>query len=851
MKKILAFMLCISILCVFPTAFARDIGNSLQVLEALNIGSFSGEEMEVTRGEFVDALSDILNYSNRPQNTDGVFSDVTAASDMSGAIYNAFERGLISGYADGSFGIDTPILFEHAVKILVSALGYDNMAAVYGGYPAGYMIIADQNRMLRGVGKRSGDTLSGAECARLIENAMNTPIYQQVIFGSSEAVFEAYEGETMLSIYAKIKKIEGKVTDNGVTSLSGKSTTKAGNVIINSTIYDAGDTSAEDYLAYNIKAYVTCKGDENEKVLYIGEAETVNILAIPASRILCSNPGFSVQNIIYEDVYGNVQQSRVDVVADCIYNGNSYFDLTAEDLRLDSGKIILIDNTGDNIYDVIKVETSEIVIASGINPDRRIIYTKAGGNLSFEKSKNIKVYRDGTECDFAEISEWDVVSAGVSFDKSTVTLSVSSKKLSGYVDSISISDATVSVGGKYYNVTDSELIKKIELGASYEFCVDGDMNIAGIKSENQSNKYVGILAEAAQNNGVDSKLQVRIFSSLGNFDVFDIAQNASIDGKRDLTISAKETYILSNMKYQIVSCKKNDKGEIIEINLPYSGKPASYQSAEDLRVDYDGGEELYFCSPGNFDGKAVCDGGATVFLLPKNRSVFEDWEVVKGDSLIHNMKYYISAYSIGNENGFSEYIIQNLPDTPKFTSESYPVVVEKVSSKLNSSGEIVDMLRGYGHLGMVEYETREDGLIKSAGVKAGDIIRCVLNSNNQIISVLRMIDGENVKIVSAEESSFSGSRMYLYDVYSRYGTILGYTKTDLSKPFNEENVKSTLTLQLIASGTVVYEVDTKNNNKITEVDYNAILPYTSVGTERSRIFLYSHSASTRFIVIYK
>ena len=845
MKKILAFMLCISMLCVFPTAFAQEVDSSLQVLEALNIGSFSNDESAVTRGEFVDALSDILNYSNRPQNTDGVFSDVTAASDLSGAIYNAYERGLISGYADGSFGIDNPILFEHAVKILVSALGYDNMAAAYGGYPSGYMIVADQNRILHGVSKRSGDTLNGAECAQLIENAMNTPVYQQVVFGANEAVFEAFEGETLLSVYARIKKITGTVTDNGITSLSGKSAVSSGNVIINGEGFSVGSTSAEDFIGYNVLAYVTCGGNTKEEVLYITEAETVKLLAIPASRILTSEPDFSVSNIVYEDVYGIIQTANVNLVADCIYNGNAYFDLTNEDLNLDFGKIILIDNTGDGIYDVIKVEAKEMFLASGVNADRKILYTKDGKSLSFENSKNIKVFRDGAESDFSEISEWDVVSATVSFDKSTVTLSASSQKVSGLVDAVTVSDLTVSIGGKYYNVVDEALIKKIKVSSSYEFCLDNDMNIAGIKAENQNDRYVGILVNALQSGGVNSKLQVRIFSSLGNFDILDLSENVSVNGKKDLSISALETYILSNLKYKIISYKKNKTGEIVEINLPYSEKPETYQSEEDLRIDYDSaGEELSFTSPGNFDGKAVSDVGAIVFLMPADKEDYEDWAVAKGDYFVHSDKYSFSAYSVGSENGFSEYFVREISETP--TQGKAPMVVERVSSKLNDNGEIVGFVRGQSRAGAVQYETKESSTIKD--VKVGDVITYSLNTDNKITHITRMVDGENIKsIETLGETSFSGTRMDFYHVYSKYDTVLGYTKTPISGKLD----KSSLTLQLLTSSAVCYEVDTKNDNKVTKVDSNAILPYTSVQAEYSRIFVHSHSGSIQFIVIYK
>lgn len=852
MKKLIAFILCLSLFCVFPSVYAESDNLSLEVLTALEIGDFSGSEKEVSRGQFIGAVSDILNYANRPKAADGIFPDVTSDSPYSGAIYDAHKRGLISGYTDGTFGIDSPILFEHAVKILVSALGYDNMALAKGGYPTGYMIIAEQNRLMRGVVKKGGDTLSSGEAARLIENALNTPVYQQTVYGDETAVFEAFEGETLLKVYAKIKKIEGKVSDNGITSLTGKSVTPKGNVIIENEVYSAGDSSAEKFLGYEVEAYVTCTGDAQERVLYITKGDNVNLLAIPATRILHSDADFSVQKIVYEDVYGKTQTATVDGVADCIYNGSVYFDLTAEDLKLDFGKIVLIDNNSDNVYDVIYVETTQFIVASAANEVNKTIYAKNGAVHKFDGFKNIEIYRDGVKCGFSDINEWDVICAQISLDKSTVLLNISSQKLLGVVDSVSKGDSTISVDGKYYHVAAEEVMDRIDVSSSYEFCVDADMNIVGIKSENQDNVYVGILMDAAIKDGVDSKVQVKILSKLGNFDIIDLSDRVLIDGDSNKTDSQKVTYIRENMQYKIVSCKKDGSGNISEITLPYSGKPASYQSVDDLKVDYDGGERLIFCSPGNLGGKAVCDGATTVFLIPYDKNDLDDFTVTTGEYFIHSSYYTFSAYSIGEENGYSEYVIHHLSDTSEFSSESNPFVVESVSSVLNSEGEIVDMLRGYGRSGVVQYETRYSGLLKESGVKAGDVIRCIQNANKKVIQVEKLVDGQTLKAVTEVGSSFAASpRMELCSVYSRQGNVLSYTKTDLSKPFNEDAVKSTLTVQLLANGTIVYEVDTKNDYKITQVDYNAIMPYKGVGAECSKMFIHSHSGSTRLIVIYR
>lgn len=852
MKKLIAFLLCLTLLCM-PVAFAEE-GNSSGVLKALNIGNFSDAEGNITRGQFIGAVSDILNYNSRPVPCDGIFSDATSIYEYSGAIYDAYGRGIISGYSDGTFGTKSPIIYGHAVKILVSALGYDNLAAASGGYPSGYMTVASQKGILKGVPKKADDTLNADEAARLIENAMDTDVFQQVIFGDETAGYESVEGETLLKVYAKIRKIKGFVSDNGITALEGNSATKAGNVIIDGIAYESGKTMAAEFLGYKVEAYVTCDSEVENKVLYIEKADIVKTLEIPADRLMISNASFTAKNIVYEDVYGKETKATVDGVADFIYNGKAYTDLKGEDLKINIGKLLLVDNNSDNVYDVVFVDAMDVFVALGVSVESETIYKKGGASLPLSKCKSIEVYRDGVKASLEDIVEWDVVSAGMSVDKTAVTLRVSSKKISGEVDSISAGDKTISVNGKYYRVLTDNLISKIAVGAKYEFCLDESLNIAGIKSENQNDKYVGIVTGAAEKEGVEKGVQVRIFSSLGNFDILTLADRAVVDGNSSMTAQQKINYINENMKDNLVSCKMDGSGKIMDISLPYTTQPGSHQNAESLRVDYGDADKGIYCygtAVKNFEGKVVPNALTAVFILPQDRNEYDSYSVTDMSYFQHSTLHNILAYSIGEENGYSEYIIRIPKAEEAYTNRHIPLIVSKVVKVLNDEGMEVEQVTGFNTSGEVSVFTKYDGILSANGVKAGDIIRYKTDVNERIIEVERIIDGETAtQITKIGENYGSSPRLMLYDVYYRYDTLVGCTTYDLSKPFNEATVKAGILKQTIPSWIPVYEVDTKNGNKITKSSHNAIRDYLSVGTERSKLFMYTYSGGENMAVIY-
>ena len=48
-----------------------------------------------------------------------------------------------AGYGDGNFGPDDTVTYNQAVKMVVSALGFDPMANSKGGWPTGYLVVAN------------------------------------------------------------------------------------------------------------------------------------------------------------------------------------------------------------------------------------------------------------------------------------------------------------------------------------------------------------------------------------------------------------------------------------------------------------------------------------------------------------------------------------------------------------------------------------------------------------------------------------------------------------------------------------------------------------------------------------
>jgi len=853
-KRLICILTLITILfSVFPiaTSASDNSDGAFDLLDALSVGDFNKNDQTINRGQFVSAISDVINYNNRPGPKNGIFSDVTSADKYSGAVYSIYEMGFISGYSDGAFKAESPILFDHAAKVLVSALGYDIIAQNKGGYPGGYFAVANELKLFDGTTKAFGENLTASDAAIFIENALNCEVMAQSSFGST-GVYETQEGRTFLYEYAKIKKINGVVSDNGYTSLIGESKAGEGYVIIDGEKYDVSNSFAGEYFGYRVDAYVTCDDATVGKVLFVSPDADTKVLSISAERLLADDSDFSTENIVYNDVHGDKTKAKISLGADVIYNGVAYNDLKEEDLNLSFGDILLIDNSDESGYDVVVINAVEIIVVEAINLTTETIYSTDGQKFELGSAESFVVYRDGIKTDLSAIKPFDTVRASISLDKRVVTLDVCSERIIGKVDEYNSSLRSVKINGEFYHVSTDELMASIELGKEYEFCLDSKKNIVATIGETRASNTAGIVIASSVGQGLDSSVKVKIFTQNGRMEIFECSNRIVIDGQSDLSDAEIASYIENNMKHKLASYKLDGDKKIRELSLPYKGSPASHQNHEDLRIDYDANEGVYYsASQKNFGGKFVVDSTTVVFEVPaSDMTQYDDYRTRNLTGFGSNDLCKIEAYSVGAEDGISDYIIYK-SDIGAFANDSNPFVVDEITSILNDDGDPVEKITGFSYKGAVEYISGEADAFTSKGIKPGDIVRCVVDSKNVCRNTEKIVDGENKQLlITPKTSFFSSPRMILLNVYSRYGNILNCTTTDLSGNYDENEVLSKIEKQVV-SGFAIYVVNMSEKDIVRPGTASDIYSYETVGESYSKVFVHTYSGASRLMVIYQ
>lgn len=111
---------------------------------------------------------------------DGGFTDVPASHPAYKAICGVRALGFMQGYGGGVFGAEDGITIWQAAKLLVCALGYENLALQYGGYPGGYYAAAEEIGLLEDMMYSSPDSCAKQQdIAQMISNALDIPLMEE------------------------------------------------------------------------------------------------------------------------------------------------------------------------------------------------------------------------------------------------------------------------------------------------------------------------------------------------------------------------------------------------------------------------------------------------------------------------------------------------------------------------------------------------------------------------------------------------------------------------------------------------------------------------------------------------
>jgi len=558
-------------------------GKAIELVVGLGImklganGLFS-PSVYITRGEFAQAASNLVGLSTNISPARVEFTDVPLDSENAEGIYSLVNLGIINGFGDGTFRPDEPILYEHAVKIMVKLLGYYPMKQTGNSS----IQIASDLGILDKVGIMNNGYISRGDVARLIYNSLETKRMKLVSYGNPNE-YNISKEDTLLA-QMRIKKEKGQVTASEFASIFGDSPAAKGKVRISGIEYPEGDSGASSYIGRYVTYYhMADEEEENGEILFVIPTTSDEVITVDAQDI-----SKETTELVFAYLDENEKLNKANIKnAAVIFNGKYCADYTASDLVPADGEVTLVDSDSDGEINVLIVKSYETLVVDGFG-DNIFRFKYGCGELNIKniasKADKILVEVDGTSYDavngkISGVKEWSVVSLLKSRDGKMVEVYVTNRIVPGMITG-KVEGKTISVEYEEFKLSNSFLVNaanpqfdipKANVGDEVYAYIDKFGKIATV-SVNEVSAIYGYLISCSRGEGLNSniaefKVLVRDQNAMyGTINKYRGAERLRVNGLRTEDIyTVTELFDSNGFKEQIIKFSLNANGEIKEV----------------------------------------------------------------------------------------------------------------------------------------------------------------------------------------------------------------------------------------------------------------------------------------------
>lgn len=827
---------------------ALSLCTALGIISGYEDGSVRPES-NVTRAEMAKIILTMLNITSMSKYQNN-FTDVSESHWAADIIQTAQETGIINGMGDGTFAPDGNVTYAQIATMIVRAMNYTMDAEYNGGWPNGYMKVAntaDLNLFKNAPG--SNDVASDRGVViKMVYNAL-LGMYKEITgYENNSPIYTA--NRTLAE--AKFNLIEEKGVLLGTTKTSISSTELGENEVeieyepedsdeSEAKVFDCSLTGLEEYLAQKITFYYK----ENAGL-------TPEVLAVTYDSSKTTTDTFDAEDIEkvegFDGDAGSIKVDGVSKVKNCtgatiVYNGKvlSDADKTAigadlNDMLLpEVGTVKIVDSDKDDVYDVVFVDSYEVMVVSSAGEDRLTGKVSAATdnntvdattavtlNLDDSIDRVVTVTKEGSEVKLRNLKKNDVATIKRSYDNSVVDIVVTGENITGKVSGLSVKfdNSYATIDGEKYDVANIAT-GDISTGVEGTYYFDKFGRIAYVEASGtgmlqSGEKYGWIMSGYESEDGNDyivymmtqdgTAVEMKLAS---NLDLWTVDGQTSYSSKEeaaaavDALISTNDFLRLNNgtdtTPIRLVKYKANSSNAISRLYCAVDSTLVSDESA--LRMD-----------PTNLNGKAsmgdavkgykIADG-IIEFTAPMNLEDMDD------PSNYGVGEVTSSAYVVRETGSTRNYIIG------EFENSTSATILVNLAASANAAAQFTDMdSAGSGPLAMVVDEI-------SVGIDADD---------NPIYTIEGYVGGTEVSVTTNKNTSMGNLTSGLWT-----GTNNGrnYDAPILwSAAYDDdENNGKTLTDYLHKGDLILYTSDGRLLAKFT--DANALGDYILNGTAYS------------------
>lgn len=829
MKKILSMLLIFGMfiqMAVNVQAFT-DVEDDVSVDVVCGLGLMSGDdgmfmpEEELTRGDFAKIIANIYiealdadaiwtekyfksieeetNTITSLPDTNTKFSDVYTNDTIYEAIKIVYEKGLMTGMSESFFGIDRTMTKEQAVKVMVTLLGYQMQAMERGGYPSGYMSVASELDLLKGIGNFS-ENITRKETAKLIYNALDIEVLQLVIKGD-EISYQTVSDDTFLRKILGLLELEGRVEDNGYSSLNGKTNNSHNYVSVEGIKFEVTDDTEyiRDYLGRNVTLYYPEDEDENG-FIYARVNEKDKKVTFAVEDFV----RFSDNYITYTSD-GKDKKVEIKPNAYMIYNGSGIGSFSESDFKFNKGDITVITEKGENEVGVIVINSYNDFVISYVDEENECIYSENSlvneENMldlsTEEKDKNILIYNEnGEKVQLGSLSKGMVLSVVKSdyaiklFVSDKTTDNVTVKGIKNDNDKVIIvTDKGEYILSKDYIELNPGILPGI--GTEYIFLLDVFGEIVGVDGE-VAGGNIGIIAKVYQME--DEIVAMKYYKESKSIETKKLAEKVKITDTNGETkkyesgiqfLKVSDLLTLDTLfRYEV-----NANDEITEIELPGRQGKESDENNRLVEISFAGTDDYnadgyYYKLNQGFAGSVLVNNDTVIFGVNSAEADYNlKYNVYTLSKFLNDRRYHIKGYTTKEGSAMAEYIIYDSKNAADFSYNDKEIaIVTEITHGLDSDDVPVTIIKSIVSEGSSTNSAVEKELIlkdtfvinevknlqgetaDSEGnkfkVEVGDIIKYTLDSNGKIEQLYLLFDENAENPVSGGRGIMPGTTGY-------------------------------------------------------------------------------------------
>ncbi len=704
-------------------------------------------------GAAMGLLGDLLDGLHYDTYT---FSDI---SDLAEAdkIQFAYEQGCIE--PNWKFDPQTPATVGETVRMIVSEMGYSEIAKTLGEGNSGYMTMARRLDLLSGLSISQNDILTWEMLIQLLSNSLDAKILHLIGYDSENEVLAKVTGDTMLNVYFDIYKVSGVVEANQSGALNGYNDAGEGYVMIGGKRMKTGDSAADEYLGYYVDCYARLSGSEYTIVSAEKSPTQNREWKIAAEDLLVDHSRWSPFRIIYQNESGKTKELSLPSDVSVIYNGRQLFDYTADDLKIVLGEITAVDAKGSGTPQVVLVSEYKNYIADAYSETQNILYSKNLAPLKFESDSDVFITNvNGEEYPLTDITEYTVLSLSVSKDGKCVRGMALKDKVSGQVTRISQNDGKTELtldSGKVEKYTVSRgwngkdcTGKPISLTVGKRYLIYLDKNgFAAAFVEKNSGLIYAFLYEASVNRTFDAEIRFRLFTDSGTWEELRLSDKAAVNGtkyKQQQILGLDCLFDGGVVKQQLVKVMIDEDNEISKI---YTA------NGLDKSVDGDAlSGSLNINKNTTYKSGVLTDysyslNGTMIFVLPKVGGKYDEdlFEVAESARLSNDRTYlFKDFYDVSDTMQVKIALMEKQLSTYDYWN-NYAVYVKSVDEVFRN-GETERAIACVNKGNDVTYYTKDDDYLSD--VNNGDILVIHLSRDNEIDTAVKKIYDAKTKTVT-------------------------------------------------------------------------------------------------------